>query len=415
VSTEQRTRSADPEREQPGAGSDGVGGDPVEVTELAAGEQPEPEPEEQRPTAPPPVVIPRDVQLVLLLAGLLLLWVAVRAARHVVFVFIVASLIALLLNPLVSYLRRGGVPRGLAIPLTYLSLLAALAAVGFALSSPISSEVGSFSRTVPSLVKSANKNLADLQTFFDRNGIHVQLKKQGKTALQTLEGKVVKGSSSLVSFSGGLLKSAANAAISIVLIFVLSVYMLVYSDRIGALVRRAMPTGAGTPEDDFPTAAQRAVSSYVRGQLLFSLIMGTTAGVALLLFGVIGIFPQGRTYAFAFGAFYGVMELVPYIGPVLGALPPIVIALFGDPLTAVWVAIMFIVIQQLEGHIVAPQLFGHALRINPVLVILALLFGDAIYGIVGAIVALPLAAVLRETIEYLRRHVVLESWRAPPA
>jgi hypothetical protein len=75
------------------------------------------------------------------------------------------------------------------------------------------------------------------------------------------------------------------------------------------------------------------------------------------------------------------------------------------------VVLLFIVIQQLEGHIVAPQIFSHALRINPLLVIVALLFGDAIYGIVGALMALPVAAVIRETMIYLRRHVVLEPWR----
>ena len=76
--------------------------------------------------------------------------------------------------------------------------------------------------------------------------------------------------------------------------------------------------------------------------------------------------------------------------------------------------LLFIAIQQAEGHVIAPQIFGHLLRINPLLVIIALLFGDAIYGIVGALMALPVAAVLRETILYLRRHVVLEPWRTQP-
>jgi predicted PurR-regulated permease PerM len=154
----------------------------------------------------------------------------------------------------------------------------------------------------------------------------------------------------------------------------------------------------------------------VRGQLLFSIVMGTTAGFALWMFGVLGIFQDGRTYAFAFGAFFGVMELVPFVGPVLGAIPPVIVALFENPLTALWVVLLFIVLQQLEGHVVAPQIFSHALRINPLLVIIALLFGDAIYGIVGALMALPVAAVIRETVLYLRRHVVLEPWRtqAPP-
>jgi len=121
-----------------------------------------------------------------------------------------------------------------------------------------------------------------------------------------------------------------------------------------------MPPGDGTPQDDFPTRVQRAVFGYVRGQLLFSLIMGTSAGAALWLFGVLGIFPDGRTYAFACGLFFGLMERIPYVGPLLGALPPIIVALVQDPLTAVWVALLFLALQQLEGHVVAPNVFGRS-------------------------------------------------------
>ena len=171
-----------------------------------------------------------------------------------------------------------------------------------------------------------------------------------------------------------------------------------------------MPPGDGTPEDDFPTRIQHAVFGYVRGQLLFSLIMGTSAGVALWIFGVLGIFPDGRTYAFAFGLFFGLMELVPYVGPLLGALPPIIVALAQDPLMAVWVALLFLALQQLEGHVVAPNVFGRSLRLNPLLVIFALLLGGEIYGFVGALIALPIAAILRETVVYLKRHLVFEPW-----
>jgi predicted PurR-regulated permease PerM len=154
----------------------------------------------------------------------------------------------------------------------------------------------------------------------------------------------------------------------------------------------------------------RAVSGYVRGQLLFSLAMGSGAGLGLWLFGVLGIFPDGRTYALAFGIFFGLMEMIPFVGPFLGALPPILVAFFQDPLTALWVGLLFLALQQIEGHVVAPQIFGHTLRINPLLVIFALLLGGQIYGFAGALVALPLAAVLRETVDYLRRHLVLEPW-----
>jgi hypothetical protein len=104
------------------------------------------------------------------------------------------------------------------------------------------------------------------------------------------------------------------------------------------------------------------------------------------------------------------MELIPYVGPILGALPPVLVALFNDPISALWVALMFVLLQQLEGHIVAPQVFRISLRINPILIILALLIGNQLYGIAGALVALPVAAVIRETLMYLRRHLVLEPW-----
>ena len=78
-----------------------------------------------------------------------------------------------------------------------------------------------------------------------------------------------------------------------------------------------------------------------------------------------------------------------------------------------WLLIGFIGLQQLEGHVVSPQVFGHALRINPIVIIVSLLIGDALYGIIGSLVALPVAAVIRQTILYLRDHTVFESWGPP--
>ena len=383
---------------------------------LGAPEAPEQLPDELPPAPPAPLVIPRGIQLVLLLVALLALWVAARAAKHVVEIIVVASFLALVLNPFVEFLGRRGVRRSLAIPMAYLSLLLVLAGIGVALAQPISNQVDAFQHNFPHLVTQANHRLNSVQNFFNKHGIHIQLRKQGHTALQTIQSKVLKSSSTILSFTTSLLKSAAGAAITLVLIFVMSVYLLIYARQIGVLVRHWLPDADGTPEDDYPRRVQRAVGGYVRGQLLFSIVMGTTAGFALWMFGVLGIFQDGRTYAFAFGAFFGVMELVPFVGPVLGAIPPVIVALFENPLTALWVVLLFIVLQQLEGHVVAPQIFSHALRINPLLVIIALLFGDAIYGIIGALMALPVAAVIRETILYLRRHVVLEPWRtqAPP-
>jgi len=391
----------------------GVSGQVPQVPQAAP---PEPEEHELVDSAtrasgePPRVVVARWVQLVLLPMAVLGTWALARAAGKVLVIFIVAALIALILNPAVSFIQRGRVPRGLAVFAVYLAFFLALTGIGLLLANPISNQVASFSRNVPHLVNQANTTLAELQNTLNGQGLHVHFIAQGKTALQTLGEKIVKGSSSIVTFGGGLLTEAVQAGFDVLLVFVLSVYMLLYGPRIGKLIRTYMPDGDGTTADDYPTLVQNAVARYVGGQLLFSLIMGATAGLALYLFGVLGIFPDGSKYAVVFAVFYGLMELVPYIGPIIGALPAIVLALATHPVSALWVGLMFVGLQQLEGHIVAPQIFGHTLRINPLLVIFALLLGLELHGVVGALIALPILSILRETAVYLGRHLAFEPW-----
>jgi predicted PurR-regulated permease PerM len=362
------------------------------------------------PPEPPKVAVPNWVQLVLLPLALLAVWAMIHAAGKLFLIFVVAAIIALILNPAVNFLKRPRLPRGLAVLGVYLAFFLTVAGVGFLLANPISNQVRTFAHNLPTLIEEANAALASVQRWLNQHGAHVQLVKQGKTALQTFQDKIAKSSSKVASSFGSLLSETVSAGFDLIVVFVVSVYMLLYGERIGALVRRVMPRGNGTPADDYPTLVQNALSRYVGGQLLFSLIMGTTGGVALYLFGVMGIFPDGRKYAVAFGAFFGLMELIPYIGPILGAVPPILVALITDPVSAIWVTLLFLGLQQLEGHVVAPQIFGHTLRINPLLVIFALLFGETVYGIVGALVALPVLSVLRETVVYLSRHLELEKW-----
>jgi predicted PurR-regulated permease PerM len=364
----------------------------------------------EAPRRPTPVVVPRWIQLVALPLALLALYAIAKASGTVLLLFTTAAIIALILNPLVASLQRLRLPRGLAILLVYLGFAAALVLAGVLLANPVSDQVSTLQQDLPSITDSANARLADVQDYFDRKGINVEVKQPGRSALDTLREKVTGGTDKIVSFGTDLLTRLVTAGFGLIVTFVLSVYMLIHGERIGALARSVMPPGDGTREDDYPSRVVRAVGGYVRGQLLFSLLMGLGAGVGLYVFGLVGIFHDGKTYAIAFGVFFGLMELIPYVGPFLGAAPPVLVALFQDPLTAVWVALLFVGLQQLEGHVVAPLVFGHALRINPLLVIFALLFGGELFGVIGALIALPVAAVVRETVVYLRQHTVLEPW-----
>jgi len=388
----------------------------AEETDVAARVPDEAQPPATVPGPPwvAPVVVPRWVQLVLLPLCIIAAYIVARAAGTVLIIFVVAAVIALILNPIVSFVQRGSLPRTAAVVAVYLAFFTILVGVGFLLAGPVAEQARSFQRDVPNLIDQANGSLHDAQVFFDDKGIDVQIERQGETALTTLQNRVLQGSGEIVSITGQILTRLVETGFHILLVVVLSVYMLIYGPGIGNVVRRVMPPGDGTPGDDFPTIAQRAVYNYVRGQLLFSVLMGASAGLLMWAYGALGIFEDGGRYALAFGAWFGLMELVPYIGPVLGAIPPIVVAAFEDPLTAVWVGLGFLALQQLEGHVVAPQVFGRTLRLNPLIVLFALLVGGEIAGFIGAILALPLAAVVRETVVYLRRHLVLEPWGSGP-
>src|SRR4051812_2780857 len=368
-------------------------------------------------TAPqdPRLVVPRWVQLVSLPLAVLGFWAVLRAAGPVILLFIIGALVALLLNPFVMVLRRARGPRGVAVLIVMLCVVCAVTGLGVLLANPVADQVTAFRDNVPEIVDDANATLADVQSWLDRNGIDLQIAQEGQTALGTLGRNVSRGSGELVAFTQDALRTLVEASLALILVVVISVYMLLYGERIGATVRSVVPRRPGA-EDDYPTRIQRAVMGYVRGQLLFSLIMGTSAGVLLWVLGSLGIFPDGKTYALFFGAWYAFAELIPYIGPAIGAGPPVLIALFsGEPLDAVWLIIAFTGLQQIEGHVVAPNVFAQALRINPLLVIFALLLGGQVYGFIGAFIALPIAAILRETFDYGRQNLAFERWDLPNA
>jgi predicted PurR-regulated permease PerM len=185
--------------------------------------------------------------------------------------------------------------------------------------------------------------------------------------------------------------------------------MLLDFPRLVRAVDRRFPPRPGSPS--LVTRMEGALVRYVKGQLLVSLIIGTSAGVGIWLLGVLGWFPGGQRYALLFGAFAAVTELIPYLGPWIGAVPPFVYALFVHPVAAVWIALLFLFIHQGEGHVVIPKVMGTALRLHPLLVIFGLLAGGEIYGLPGALVALPLLAVGRAIWEFFGERITLESWK----
>jgi predicted PurR-regulated permease PerM len=194
-----------------------------------------------------------------------------------------------------------------------------------------------------------------------------------------------------------------------VLVIVVSIYMLLDMPRLRRVVDRRFQPHPGSPS--LLTRIERSLASYLRGQVLLSLIIGTSAGLGLWLLGTLGWAPGADRYAVLFGAWVAVTELLPYIGPWLGAIPPFLYELVTHPIAALWVVLLFLGIHQVEGHIVVPNVMGSALRLHPLLVIFGLLAGGEIYGLPGALIALPLLAAARAIWEFFSERVTLESWQ----
>jgi len=104
------------------------------------------------------------------------------------------------------------------------------------------------------------------------------------------------------------------------------------------------------------------------------------------------------------------MEALPYLGPVLAAIPPTFVALFESPAAALWVILVFIFIQEVEGHVLVPVIMGGRFRVHPLIVIFAVLAGGEIHGLTGMLLAIPLIPLVKETIDFLRPRVSFEAW-----
>jgi predicted PurR-regulated permease PerM len=366
------------------------------------------------------IEIPRWVQLVALPLLLLLLWTVAGAVRHVLFLFLVALLIALLLNPLVRGLGRVWIPRGPAVALVYLAFAAAVALAILALATVVVQQTRSAAHRVDNYFTTesghprrtgAEQDLARFQRWLDHHhlsGVHVQ--RQGEKFLNQV------GTKDVQKYTTRALHWAEGAGVAVVtllfdafLVVVVSIYMLLDMQRLTEAVdRRFPPRGRG----GLIVRMEHAVASYVKGQFLLSLIIGLSAGLGLWILGLVGLMPHGGRYAAAFGAWAGVTELIPYIGPWLGAAPPVLYALVQHPLSALWVALLFLGIQQLEGHLIVPNVMGRTLRLHPLLVIFGLLAGGEIYGFPGILVALPLLAAGRAAWEFFAERIELASWDA---
>jgi len=342
-------------------------------------------------------------------------WVFGKAAGHTLFLFLVAALITLLLDPIVLTLGAFKVRRGLSVALVYLTfaalIIVILVAVGTIVVNQTKTAANRFNDyfTVKHGQTSADRDVDRLQHWLDSHHLQsIKVQQSGHRLVKRIRQRDVgRYTHRIVNFVEGAAISIGRALFDFVLIIVVSIYMLLDIQRLSRAVDRRFPPRGGRP---LISRMEHALASYVRGQIALSLIIGTSAGLGLWILGATGLVPGADSYALLFGGWVAITEVLPYLGPWLGAIPPAIYALVVHPFSVVWVILLFLGIHQIEGHVVVPKVMGSVLRLHPLLVIFGLLAGANIGGLIGALLALPLLAVGRATWEFFSERIAFEPW-----
>ncbi len=360
----------------------------------------------QSDCGPGRIYVPRWVQLALLPALALILWFAIGALEQVLFIFLVAAFIAMVLNPLVRLLERSHVPRLVGVFLVYAAFVAVVALVVVLVWPPLIEQMNDLVDAVPGSAEQARSGIERLQELSDRYGLGVDVEQELADFAATISERIPAASRDLLGVGAEIVRQVTMA----IIVIVVSIYMLLDARRLGGFVAGHFPTRSRKDGEAYVSRAQGAVVNYIKAQLLLSAALGASVGLGMWLLSVVGVFPNGGKYALFFAVWAGVMEALPYLGPVLAALPPTFIALFESPAAALWVILVFVLIQEIEGHILVPVIMGSRFRVHPLIVIFAILAGGEIHGLTGMLLAIPLIPLVKETIVFLRPRLRFERW-----
>ncbi len=316
---------------------------------------------------------------------ILLLW-AFYLVRDALLLIYVAALVAIGFSPVVSAIERRRVagrrrlPRWGAILLIYLTLIGSLVAIGMMVIPPLVVQASEFWDAMPLLVQRGQRWLMERGIPLEQISVRdaVQQTASGTDAVGTVVGAIW-------GFVGGIF--------GLLTILILAFYFLVDSASLVRTFVRLFPRGERPRVEDACLQISTKVSAWLGGQLLLAAIIGTTAAFGLWLLGV--------PYFYVLALIAGIGEMIPVIGPLLAAIPAVAVALSVSPATALFVAVFFLVQQQVENHVLVPKVMERQVGVSAVVVIVALLLGGSLLGVIGAILAVPTAAILQVLFEEL--------------
>ncbi len=326
-------------------------------------------------------------------AAFVLYWI-----RDTLPVLILALLLAYLLNPLVVFLeQRLRTSRLLATALVYLALIALIGAAVLTLIPMIFRQIAGVARDLDHILSQLDAALGQLP-LLDALGVRVDVSaiaEQLRAEMTTIAAVIPR-----------LVLRAASGIFTTIVVLVLSFYLLKDSEMIGRNIDNAVPMDYRDEWRRLQAELAGIWSSFLRGQILLALIIGTVTTLVLAALGV--------RNALFLGLLAGILEVVPTIGPIIAAIPAILIAFFqGSSLWAIEsttfaaiVIIAYILIQQLENHLVVPSVLGSSVNLPPVVILFGALAGASLAGVLGIFLAAPVLATARLALEFLLRKLL---------
>ena len=298
--------------------------------------------------------------------------------KEVLAILFVALIFASAVDPWVDALEKIRFPRWLSILLIYVVLLVAMAFVIVLLIPPITQQTIQLADNFPEYFQKAGAVFENLKNFSAEHGILGELDK-GLNALKgNVTGMVSSVFSSVAGFFGGV--------VSFFVVLVITFYMTIEESAIKRVLTYLLPDKYQPFTVQLINKIQRKIGDWLKGQLILSLILGVLVYVGLLILGV--------NYALILGVVAAFGEFVPYLGPVLAAIPSVFLAFTQSPIKALFVLIFYIIIQQIENQILVPKVMQKAVGLNPIVSIVALLIGAKVAGLVGVVLAIPVATAI---------------------
>lgn len=336
--------------------------------------------------------------LLWLALGLLVVWLA-WAASNVLLPYALGLVLAYLLLPVVNWLARHmpqrmqkwGLARPLAIIITYLLLIALLAGV-VAFIVPIVID------QVQVLIENWPELTAQVEDLWERGlGWYTETlpdewKDTIENNLRNLLDQIVSAVQSGVVATVRTISGTVGFIIGLVVIPFWLFYILNDESRVKEGILNVLPQQMRPDVRCVSRLIDDVLSAYIRGQLLLVLFVGSMATLSLFIIGV--------PFAIVLGIIAGMFEILPYVGPILGAIPALLVALLSDPGTALWVAVAFFAIQQVENLILVPRIAGESVQLHPAMVMVVLVIGNELGGFIGMLVAVPVTAIIRDVFKY---------------